>query len=94
MVIYLDWVYRNNQCVDIVIWEWAGGEVRRERRASICFVFWEEREKYASIFLLILIVNRRQKRNIYIVSQLVVGDERLIFDYDNIIHTLSSFSCN
>jgi hypothetical protein len=47
MVIYLDWICRSNQCVDNNLGGVGGGEVRirRGRRASICFVFWEEREK-------------------------------------------------
>jgi hypothetical protein len=45
MVIYLDWIDRNNQCLDYNLGV-GGGEVRRRgRRASICFVFWEGREK-------------------------------------------------
>ncbi len=63
-----------------------GGDVRRGRRASICFVFWEARERERNkrrFFFLFSSFIEEKKRNILhididIVSQLVVGDERLI----------------
>jgi hypothetical protein len=61
MIIHFDWIHKTSQCLNSNLGV-GGGEVRRGRRASICFVFWEEREREISVdFSSHLIVYRRKK---------------------------------